>query len=203
MGDGPPAQPHLHQGAHKIANHVVKVAVRRDGEGAAQVGPVLPPCGVDLASVAPLLLPPLQPGAGDSAGAADDPAAGMVDTWPLASRGYITQPLLVGSAPGDVHPGLDIAVPRNSHVRAAGPGVVRVAGDDPVYGLHVVIDHGRGMETLYGHAAQLFVAARDTVRRGQLIAFSGSTGRSSAPHLHFEVRRDGIAVDPLTYVRQP
>jgi murein DD-endopeptidase MepM/ murein hydrolase activator NlpD len=88
-------------------------------------------------------------------------------------------------------------------VRAAGPGVVQVAGEDPVYGLHVMIDHGRGLETVYGHASRLFVSVGDTVRRGRLIAFSGSTGRSTAPHLHFEVRLDGMAVDPLTYVRQP
>lgn len=151
------------------------------------------------------LLPPLQADRADSGGEADAeaPDAGIVDTWPLASTGFITQPLLEGATSGDDHPGLDIAVPRNSHIRAAGPGVVQVAGEDPVYGFHVVIDHGRGMETLYGHASRLFVSVGDTVRRGRLIAFSGSTGRSTAPHLHFEVRLDGVAVDPLKYVRQP
>jgi murein DD-endopeptidase MepM/ murein hydrolase activator NlpD len=151
------------------------------------------------------LLPPLQSADADSGAVevSEDPGAGIVDTWPLSSAGYITQPLLVDAVRGEDHPGLDIAVPRNSHVRAAGPGVVQVAGQDPVYGWHVIIDHGRGVETLYGHASIVFVSAGDTVRRGRLIAFSGSTGRSSAPHLHFEVRLDGVAVDPLTYVRQP
>lgn len=151
------------------------------------------------------LLPPLQtdPADAGTGGDQNDPTAGIVDSWPLASGGYITQPLLVGSNPGDTHPGVDIAVPRNSHVRAAGPGIVRVAGEDPVYGLHVIIDHGQGVETVYGHASLLVVAVGDTVRRQRLIAFSGSTGRSSAPHLHFEVRKDGVAVDPLTFIRQP
>ncbi|MEX0891853.1 MAG: M23 family metallopeptidase [Gemmatimonadota bacterium] len=151
------------------------------------------------------LLPPLQSDPPDTGGGSDaeDPTAGIVDTWPLGSAGYITQPLLIGATTRDHHPGLDIAVPRNTHVRAAGPGVVQVAGEDSVYGLHVTINHGRGLETIYGHASRLFVSVGDTVRRGRLIAFSGSTGRSTAPHLHFEVRLDGMAVDPLTYVRQP
>jgi murein DD-endopeptidase MepM/ murein hydrolase activator NlpD len=147
------------------------------------------------------LLPPLR---SDTGGAARDPDDGeltaVIDLWPLASAGFITRSLSDGRSR---HPGLDIAVPRNSYIRAAGPGQVRVAGVDEVYGQFVVIDHGTGLESVYGHASRLYVTAGDRVRRGQVIALTGSTGRSTAPHLHFEVRQDGRPVDPLTFVRQP
>lgn len=124
-----------------------------------------------------------------------------VSAWPLAFPGFITR---TQQADGrSSHPGLDIAVPMNSYVRAAGPGVVTKAGTDPVYGEYVLIDHGHGFETLYGHAARLLVKPGDQVNRHEVIALSGSSGQSSAPHLHFEVRLDGKPVDPLTYVRQP
>jgi murein DD-endopeptidase MepM/ murein hydrolase activator NlpD len=80
---------------------------------------------------------------------------------------------------------------------------VRDAGTDDVYGNYILIDHGDGLESMYGHASRLFVRAGDRVERNEVIALSGSTGRSTAPHLHFEVRKDGEPVDPLTYVTQP
>jgi murein DD-endopeptidase MepM/ murein hydrolase activator NlpD len=91
----------------------------------------------------------------------------------------------------------------SSYIRASGPGVVTKAGTDAVYGEFVLIDHGSGLETLYGHASRLLVKPGDRVNRHEVIALSGSSGQSSAPHLHFEVRLDGKPVDPLTYVRQP
>jgi murein DD-endopeptidase MepM/ murein hydrolase activator NlpD len=147
------------------------------------------------------VLPPLRgdttrPEQRDEGGA----TSSLIDLWPLATAGFITRTLAEG---GSRHPGLDIATPRNTYIRAAGPGTVRAAGVDPVYGQYVVLDHGEGLETVYGHASKLFVTAGDRVRRGEVIALSGSTGRSTAPHLHFEVRRQGRAVDPLLYVRQP
>jgi murein DD-endopeptidase MepM/ murein hydrolase activator NlpD len=66
-----------------------------------------------------------------------------------------------------------------------------------------VIDHGTGLETLYGHAARLLVSQGTRVKRLQIIALSGSSGQSTAPHLHFEVRRNGKPVDPYEYVKQP
>lgn len=126
-------------------------------------------------------------------------AAPTVDLWPLTVRGYVTQQL----TPDVSHPGLDIAVPQSSHIRAAGSGTVVAAAEDSVYGRHIRIDHGGGIETLYGHASQLLVKQGQKVERGNYIALSGNTGRSTAPHLHFEVRRNGIAVDPLTFVRKP
>lgn len=122
-------------------------------------------------------------------------------SWPLTRRGFVTQGLL-DEAGGD-HPGLDVAVPADSYIRAAGAGTVVDVGDDDVYGLFVVIDHGDGYTSLYGHANQTFVERGQRVREREVIALSGSTGHSTAPHLHFEILRDGEAVDPLTMVIQP
>ena len=121
--------------------------------------------------------------------------------WPLTDRGFVTQRLLAGDA-GE-HPGLDIAVPTDSYILAAANGVVAEVGDDPTYGHFIRIDHENGYETLYAHASTTLVALGAAVRRSQVIALSGSTGRSTAPHLHFEILLDGGAVDPLTMVQQP
>jgi murein DD-endopeptidase MepM/ murein hydrolase activator NlpD len=121
--------------------------------------------------------------------------------WPLVERGFVTQGLHAGT--GGDHPGLDVAVPSDSYIRAAGGGTVVDVGDDVVYGQYVVIDHGDGHATLYGHASRTFVTLGQLVRERQVIALSGSTGRSTAPHLHFEVLVDGEPVDPLTFVEQP
>jgi murein DD-endopeptidase MepM/ murein hydrolase activator NlpD len=147
------------------------------------------------------LLPPLRrEGTGREGQSNEEAPTSLIDLWPLPTAGFITRALSDGRSR---HPGLDIAVPKNSYIRAAGNGVVRTAGMDEVYGQYVVLDHGEGLETVYGHASRLLVTAGDRVRRGDTIALTGSTGRSTAPHLHFEVRLGGRAVDPLTYVRQP
>jgi murein DD-endopeptidase MepM/ murein hydrolase activator NlpD len=125
--------------------------------------------------------------------------ASVPDSWPLTERGFVTQGLMDG---GD-HPGVDIAVPTDSYVRAAGAGTVVDVGEDPVYGRFVVLDHSKGYTSLYGHASVTLVARGQRVRRNEVIALSGSTGRSTAPHLHFEILLNGEAVDPLTLVRQP
>lgn len=127
--------------------------------------------------------------------------ASRPSVWPLSERGFVTQELYDGDA-GD-HPGLDIAVPSDSYIRAAGGGTVVDVGEDAVYGRFVVIDHGEATATLYGHASATFVRLGQSVRERQVIALSGSTGRSTAPHLHFEVLVDGDPTDPLTFVEQP
>ena len=144
-------------------------------------------------------LPPLRAEAGEAAA----PAAELErpSAWPLTRSGFITQGR--EGVDGAAHPGLDIAVPADSYIRAAGSGTVMDAGVDDVYGRYILIDHGDGLQSMYGHASRIFVAAGDPVERNQVIALSGSTGRSTAPHLHFEIRRDGQPVDPLTFVRQP
>jgi murein DD-endopeptidase MepM/ murein hydrolase activator NlpD len=147
------------------------------------------------------VLPPLRRDTtGTSLGDDMNSTASLVDLWPLQVSGFITRSVNDGQS---THTGVDIAVPANSYIRAAGPGIIRVAGVDDVYGQYVVIDHGGDLESVYGHASRLYVTAGDRVLRAEVIGLSGSTGRSTAPHLHFEVRRGGKAVDPLTFVRQP
>lgn len=157
--------------------------------------------GVDTAGVASdLWLPP--PAAGGRRGRTDgDLESGTPSSWPLTERGYVTQPLLE-RAGGD-HPGLDIAVPTGSYIRAAGAGTVVDVGEEDVYGRYVVIDHGNGYRTRYAHASETLVAQGQRVRRNEVIALSGSTGRSTAPHLHFEILLNGEPVDPLTMVNRP
>tara|TARA_Y100000588_G_scaffold279479_1_gene296329 strand:- start:64 stop:747 length:684 start_codon:yes stop_codon:yes gene_type:complete len=132
-------------------------------------------------------------------------AVGAVATipsvWPLTESGVITQGLLQGV--GGQHPGLDIAVPTDSYIRAAGGGRVVEVGTDEVYGLFVVIDHGEGYSTVYAHASAQMVEQGQQVREREVIALSGSSGQSTAPHLHFEIHLNGNAVDPLTMVEQP
>jgi murein DD-endopeptidase MepM/ murein hydrolase activator NlpD len=119
--------------------------------------------------------------------------------WPV--RGPVTRGF---SSPGTTsrpyHPGIDLAARTGTPVLAAGEGTVTFAGSDPEYGNLVVIAHGLGLETRYGHNSRLNVREGDRVSRGQPIAFVGSTGNSTAPHLHFEVLRSGVAVDPSQYL---
>lgn len=145
-------------------------------------------------------LPPVRTAQRGGDGERPGRAASPPTSWPLAERGFVTQELQPGA--GD-HSGLDIAVASDSYIRAAGGGVVTDVGEDAVYGRFVVIDHGEGFTTLYGHASATFVYLGQFVRDRQVIALSGSTGRSTAPHLHFEVLQDGEPIDPLSFVRQP
>jgi murein DD-endopeptidase MepM/ murein hydrolase activator NlpD len=113
--------------------------------------------------------------------------------WPVV--GYITQDFWSG------HRAIDIAVPSGSPVYAADSGYVTFSGwTDVGYGFLVRIDHGNGFETLYAHNTQLLVVAGEAVVRGQLIAYSGSTGHSTGPHVHFEVRLNGVPLNPRLYL---
>ena len=102
----------------------------------------------------------------------------------------------------ETHSGIDIAVPLGTPVRAAGAAVVQKAGTDSAYGLFVLLQHPGRYETMYGHASRLLVREGDSVQAGQVIALSGSSGHSTAPHLHFEIRLDGKSLDPLTIVKR-
>ena len=97
---------------------------------------------------------------------------------------------------GHWHSGIDLAAARGTPVMATLPGVVTVIVSPTGYGLHVVIDHGGGLSSLYGHLDSVVVASGDVVAAGQMIGTVGSTGNATGPHLHFEIRRDGIAEDP-------
>ncbi|MDZ8079190.1 MAG: peptidoglycan DD-metalloendopeptidase family protein [Nostoc sp. DcaGUA01] len=98
------------------------------------------------------------------------------------------------------HAGMDFAASYGSTIRAADSGTVIFAGWYGGYGRAVIIDHGKGITTLYGHTSELYVTDGQGVERGQAIAAVGSTGLSTGPHLHFEVRRNGSPVNPADYL---
>lgn len=135
------------------------------------------------------------------AGSRRAPDRDVPSSWPLTEPGFVTQALLADTTGG--HPGLDIAIPTGSYVRASASGVVAEVGEDPIYGRFVALEHAQGYRTVYGHASEILVASGEQVLQNEIIALSGSTGRSTAPHLHFEVWQNGDPVDPLSMVDQP
>lgn len=118
--------------------------------------------------------------------------------------GTITSPFGMRKSPfgygSEFHPGIDISVPVGTPVKAAGKGVVTYAGWLTGYGNAVIIDHGYGIESVYGHNSEILVKVGQSVKRGDIIAKSGNTGRSTGPHVHFEVRVNGNPVDPMKYL---
>ncbi len=98
------------------------------------------------------------------------------------------------------HQGIDLAAPTGTPVYATADGVVGRADLYSTYGLFISIEHGASMETRYAHLSRLAVAAGDNVKKGDLIGYVGSTGRSTGPHLHYEVRVEGLAVNPIPYM---
>jgi len=168
--------------------------------------------GVDISSEDSLLVANLSPAAGSQAIAdaidTGDPGEtqqklllrSIPSMWPV--KGYVTREFYTtgGEKSENYHPGMDIAAKRNTAVQASAEGVVIKSEWDEVYGFVVVLDHGFGMTTLYGHNTRNLVSVGDRVARGQTIAFLGSSGRSTAPHLHFEVRKNGVSVDPREYL---
>lgn len=143
----------------------------------------------------------LPPPTGPSGGPARSDRASLPTAWPLTEAGFVTQTLL-GNADVE-HPGIDIAAPVGSYVRASGSGTVVEAGYDSIYGNFVSVDHESGYRTRYAHASLLLATPGEPVRQGEIIALTGSSGQSSAPHLHFEILQDGGFVDPLSVVLQP
>jgi murein DD-endopeptidase MepM/ murein hydrolase activator NlpD len=122
--------------------------------------------------------------------------------WPLDEQGYITRGQVKATGRDEAHPGLDIAVSVGSLVRASGGAKVRQVGQDPEYGSFVLLEHPEEYLTMYGHLSRILVAAEETVSTGQVIGLSGNSGRSTAPHLHFEVRQRGQSLDPMTLVKE-
>jgi murein DD-endopeptidase MepM/ murein hydrolase activator NlpD len=117
---------------------------------------------------------------------------------PLASGfGFRSDPFTGRAA---LHTGLDFAAPGGTPIRAAAGGIVARADTHPQYGRLVEIDHGNGLVTRYAHASKLLVHPGDLVRRGQPVAEVGSTGRSTGPHLHFEVLLNGAPQNPARFL---
>ncbi|WP_301962081.1 murein hydrolase activator EnvC [uncultured Megasphaera sp.] len=122
--------------------------------------------------------------------------------WPVngvitSQYGYRVHPIFGSTI---YHSGMDIGVDYGTPVAAADSGYVVEAGWISGYGYAVIIDHGNGLSTLYGHNESLAVSAGQSVSKGQTIAYAGSTGNSTGPHVHFEVRSNGDPVDPMAYL---
>ncbi len=123
---------------------------------------------------------------------------GVLD-WPL--RGVLYGKY--GRKGSERHDGIDLAAPTGTPVKTAKAGTVLYAGEQKGYGRIAIIDHGGGLVTLYAHNRDVRVKTGQKVRDGQVVATVGSSGRTSGPHLHFEVRKDGMPVDPLKYLGAP
>jgi murein DD-endopeptidase MepM/ murein hydrolase activator NlpD len=115
------------------------------------------------------------------------------------ARGILTSGF--GRRWGRMHEGIDLAGPTGTPIKAADNGKVTFVGRNYGYGLCVMISHGKGVQTLYGHTSKTYVKVGQTVQKGQKIAAIGSTGHSTGPHVHFEIRKNGTPVNPLAYLR--
>ena len=168
----------------------VRTMLGGDAGSAQSVGPAVP------TPSAPVIMAALRPsGPGQ-------PAPAAPTLWPLDEPGYVTQGEVGAGANAESHPGIDIAVPIGSLVRASAAGTVLDAGVDSEYGDFVLIQHAQEYQTMYGHLSRILTRDGATVGPGEVIGLSGNTGRSSAPHLHFEIRLRGTAIDPLTMVKE-
>ena len=126
-------------------------------------------------------------------------SAAIPSIWP--ARGDVSSPYGMRWGGSDFHPGVDIANDFGTPIVATADGVVTTAGwNSGGYGNMVDIDHGNGIMTRYGHAQQVVVSAGQQVKRGQVIAYMGSTGFSTGPHVHYEVRVNGQVVNPVNYL---
>jgi murein DD-endopeptidase MepM/ murein hydrolase activator NlpD len=135
--------------------------------------------------------------------APDTATMSLPTRYPLDAKGFVTRGVGSGQEYGATHPGLDIAVPEGTPVRAAGGGLVVEVSETEEYGKMVRLAHPQGYETRYGHLSQTRVRQGERISLGTVLGLSGNTGRSTAAHLHFEVRKGNEAVDPMTLIQQP
>jgi murein DD-endopeptidase MepM/ murein hydrolase activator NlpD len=119
-------------------------------------------------------------------------------TWKASGFGWRIDPFTGQEA---MHEGIDFIAETGTLIHAAAAGVVSFSGYHPTYGNLVEIDHGGGLMTRYAHASKLLVKQGEFVKRGAVIAKVGSTGRATGPHLHFEVRQNGVALNPTPFLR--
>ncbi len=131
--------------------------------------------------------------------------SGGIMCWPAPSYTYMSSPYGYRIHPiygtKKFHSGVDLAAPGGSPILAAADGVVTFAGWNGGYGNCLMIDHGSGITTLYGHSSKLLVSKGQRVTRGQQVALVGTTGASTGNHLHFEVLNNGATTDPMAYLR--
>jgi murein DD-endopeptidase MepM/ murein hydrolase activator NlpD len=119
--------------------------------------------------------------------------------WPIYG-GWITNEFMDGTSSEQKHLGIDIAAKIGTPVKVTANGVVSFSGWSSDFGNLLIIDHGNGFLTRYGHNSRVVVEKGDIVKQGKIIAFTGNSGRSSAPHLHFEIWKDGVPVNPRDYL---
>jgi murein DD-endopeptidase MepM/ murein hydrolase activator NlpD len=171
-------------------------ATRRDIKQEAGESQALQAASDQLAAKLRAESQPAQPANGRSGGTSFRPAGAPHFIWPVS--GPITSPF--GMRWGTLHPGIDIGVPTGTPVHAAAAGTVQWCGWMSGYGNLVMIDHGGGYATAYGHNSRVMVSCGQVVAQDQVIAYSGCTGFCTGPHVHFEVRIDGTPVDPLGFL---
>jgi len=126
------------------------------------------------------------------------------DIYPVSSEarltsgyGYRTDPFIGKRA---FHGGIDLAVPQNTSVVSCASGRVEKAGYTRINGNFIIIDHGNKYKSYYGHLSKILVKKDDAVTKGQAIGLSGNTGRSTGPHIHFQISLEGKTIDPLTLI---
>jgi murein DD-endopeptidase MepM/ murein hydrolase activator NlpD len=165
-----------------------------------------------LAALTMLIAVGLCGGTAFASGAVRTNATGVTFVKPLAhswvSQGFgctsfALEPVDLACPGGHWHSGIDLAAARGTPVMATLPGTVTVIVSATGYGLHVVIDHGGGLSSLYGHLDTVVVESGETVLAGEVVGTVGSSGNATGPHLHFEIRRDGIAEDPRLDLELP
>lgn len=117
--------------------------------------------------------------------------------WVSSSFGWREHPVDGGEK---FHNGVDLAVNTGTAVGAFAAGTVDYIGDSPIYGLYLQLDHGGGVKSFYAHCEELLVQQGQQVAAGETVALSGATGNATGPHLHFELKKDGILLNPLYYI---
>ncbi|WP_461210626.1 peptidoglycan DD-metalloendopeptidase family protein [Desulfocurvus sp. DL9XJH121] len=128
---------------------------------------------------------------------ASTPSIWPTQGWVSSAFGYRTSPFTMQR---EFHKGLDISAPKGTPIYAPAKGKVTFAGRENGYGVTLTVDHGTGITTRYGHLHSFAVKNGQKVTRGQLVAYVGNTGRSTGPHLHYEVRLNGVPVNPMRYI---
>ena len=175
--------------AVSATGHGLGERLRRDVPTHVVVVPPPPPATDSITGPPPPL--PAVPGLPVAAARPAPTPSGLI--WPI--HGSVAQEFGHNG-----HPGIDIDAPYGTPVHAAGNGVVIWAGWQGGYGNFVLIDHGNGLITAYGHQSRIAVTRGQTVTQGDLIGYEGSTGYSTGPHVHFEVRINNVPHNPRLYI---